>query len=851
MGIPACAGMTGAGGMTGVNICYNPPMDPADEQPIPPAADVADAFGPALGLLEFDAIRQRLAAAARTAIGAESAAALAPSADGRDVAMRQQETAEARRLLDTAGALELGPAADLRPAIRRALIGGVLRGEELRHIGALTAAARWNRTALTRRDDLPLLSGIAANLPELPDLESAVNRTVNTAGEVLDTASPELARLRRDSRAAHAALNDVMQRSLRRYQRAGITQESIISERNGRMVLFIKTEFKGQAPGIVHDVSDSGATVFIEPMGAIDPGNRWRETRLAEQREEERVLRRLSALVGQYADDITLTLHLLGRLDLAAAKGRYANALRCVAPVIIGPDEPRRLRLTAARHPLLPGEVVPTTVAIGENQSVLLITGPNAGGKTVALKTVGLLALMAHAGLQVPAQDAVIPLRDGIYADIGDQQSILESLSTFSSHIRNLRRIMAAATDRALVLIDELGSATDPEEGSALSAALLAEFRDRNTLVVATTHHRSVARLAQDAPGMVNASVDLNPRTLEPTYQLTHGVPGRSYALTIAARLGLPDSVIAAAQTHLEPAHLQTDRLLQELQEERLTVAELRRQAEATLAAAQQREQETAQQLAAVEDTKAQLVEDARRELAEQIRPVADDIRRAERSLQRREAAAMQAQSAGAGGGDGSDNGSSGRTVAEAAVDLAAERERLAAAQREITAPDWTPIAVERPPWYHDLRAGDRVYIRGVGRPVEVVSAPNAQQEIEVVIGNMRARLPVYQLDRPADRIHPAAEQAGVVYRRPASKRTLSPEVNLHGYRVDEAIAMLDTLLDDAALEGMTALKIVHGKGTGALRRAIREYLGSHPLVAAAKPGEGGAAAGVTVVELR
>ena len=827
-------------------------MDPADEQPISPAADIADAFGPALGLLEFDAIRQRLAAAARTAIGAESAVALAPSADGREVAMRQQETAEARRLLDTAGALELGPAADLRPAIRRALIGGVLRGEELRNIGALAAAARWNRTALTRRDDLPLLSGIAANLPELPDLESAVNRTVNTAGEVLDTASPELARLRRDSRAAHAALNDVMQRSLRRYQRAGITQESIISERNGRMVLFIKTEFKGQAPGIVHDVSDSGATVFIEPMGAIDPGNRWRETRLAEQREEERVLRRLSALVGQYADDITLTLHLLGRLDLAAAKGRYANALRCVAPVISGPDEPRRLRLTAARHPLLPGEVVPTTVAIGENQSVLLITGPNAGGKTVALKTVGLLALMAHAGLQVPAQDAVIPLRDGIYADIGDQQSILESLSTFSSHIRNLRRIMAAATDRALVLIDELGSATDPEEGSALSAALLAEFRDRNTLVVATTHHRSVARLAQDAPGMVNASVDLNPRTLEPTYQLTHGVPGRSYALTIAARLGLPDSVIAAAQTHLEPAHLQTDRLLQELQEERLTVAELRRQAEATLAAAQQREQETAQQLAAVEDTKAQLVEEARRELAEQIRPVADDIRRAERSLQRREAALAQA-AAGVGGisGDGSDNGSSGRTIAEAAADLAAERERLAAAQRAITAPDWTPIAVERPPWYHDLRAGDRVYIRGVGRPVEVVSAPNAQQEIEVVIGNMRARLPVYQLDRPADRIHPAAEQAGVVYRRPESKRTLSPEVNLHGYRVDEAIAMLDTLLDDAALEGMTALKIVHGKGTGALRRAIREYLGSHPLVAAARPGEGGAAAGVTVVELR
>ena len=817
-------------------------MDPADEQPIPNDTDAgaADAFGSALRLLEFDEIRQRLAAAARTAIGAEAARELAPSADARDVAMRQQETAEARQLLDTAGAPELGPADDLRPSVQRTLLGGVLRGEELRSIGALAAAARWNRTALARREDLPLLSGIAANLPELPDLESAVNRTVNSAGEILDSASPELARLRRESRSAYAALNDVMQRSLRRYQRSGITQESIISERNGRMVLFIKTEFKGQAPGIVHDVSDSGATVFIEPMGAIEPGNRWRETRLAEQREEERVLRRLSALVGQYAEEIMLSLHLLARLDLAAAKGRYANALRCVAPVIIGPDEPRRLELTAARHPLLPGEVVPTSVVIGEKDSVLLITGPNAGGKTVALKTVGLLALMAHAGLPVPAQDAVIPLLDGIYADIGDQQSIFESLSTFSSHIRSLRRIMEAATDRSLVLIDELGSATDPEEGSALSAALLSEFRDRNTLAVATTHHRSVARLAQDAPGMVNASVDLNPRTLEPTYQLTHGVPGRSYALTIAARLGLPDSVIAEAQTHLDPAHLQTDRLLQELQEERLTVSELRRQAEATLAAAQRREQETEQQLAAVEDTKAQLVEEARRELGEQIRQVADDIRRAERSLQR-----MPGPDAAVG-----DAGASVSASAFAA-DLAAERERLAAAQREIVSPDWEPIAVERPPWYHDLRAGDRVYIRGVARPVEVATAPNDQQEIEVVIGNMRARLPVYQLERPADRIHPAAEQAGVVYRRPESKRTLSPEVNLHGYRVDEAISVIDSLLDDAALEGMTALKIVHGKGTGALRRAIREYLGSHPLVATARPGEGGAAAGVTVVELR
>ena len=801
-------------------------MTSAEDQSIPPEAG----FQRAVGLLEFDQIRLRLAETTRTILGGELAAELVPSSDPRDIAVRQQETAEARRLLDTTGALELGPAEDLRPALQRALLGGVLRGEELRHMGALAAAARWNRNSLARRDDLPVLAAIAQNLPELPDLESAVNRAIGPSGEVMDEASPELARLRRESRTAWSSLNDVMQRALRRYQRSGVAQEDIVTERNGRMVLLIKTEFKGQAPGIVHDVSDSGATVFIEPMPAIDLGNRWRENRLAEQREEERVLRQLSEMVGRYSDDINLMLSLLARLDLAAAKGRYAASLQAVPPTLLGPGETRRMEITGGRHPLLTGDVVPTTIGIADGHPVLVITGPNAGGKTVALKTVGLLAMMAHAGLQVPADDAVMPLLDGVYADIGDQQSIFESLSTFSSHISNIRRIMSVATSDSLVLIDELGSATDPEEGSALAIALLSHLRDLGAMVVATTHHRNVARLAQEEPGMVNASVDLNPRTLEPTYRLTHGVPGRSYALTIAARLGLPDAVISGAQSHLEPSHVRTDQLLQELQEERLTVSELRLQAEQALTTARAREQEIAQQLETVEDTKAQLVEDARRELAEQIVDLAGRIRRAERSLERSTVSAdAQARE----------------------VDLRAEREQLAEAQREVISPDWTPIPVERPPWYHDLRAGDRVYIRGVSRPVEVVTAPDQQQEIEVLIGSMKARLPVYQLDRPADRLHPVAEQAGVVYRRPEAKRTISPEVNLHGYRVDEALNVIDSLLDDAALEGMSSLKIVHGKGTGALRRAIREYLSGHPLVAATEPGEGGSAAGVTVVQLR
>ena len=797
-------------------------MMDADEQTLPPDGG----FARALDLLEFDQIRQQLAGATRTAVGAETAATLTPSGDSRDVAMRQQETTEGRRLLETTGALELGPQDDLRPAIHRAALGGLLRGEELRSVGALVGAARWNRNTLGRREDLPLLAALAQGLPDLPDIESVVNRAIGAGGEILDDASPELYRLRRESRSVHSSLNDVMQRSLRRFQSAGVIQENIVTERNGRMVLLVKNDFKGQAPGIVHDVSDSGATVFIEPMAAIDLGNRWRETRLAEQREEERVLRQLSSLIASCNDDISLTIQLLGQLDVAIAKGRHAISLRAITPSMASSDDPRRLQMKGARHPLLTGRVVPTNIAIDVGQCVLLITGPNAGGKTVALKTVGLLAMMAHAGLQVPADDAEIPVLDGIYADIGDQQSIFESLSTFSSHIRNLREVLALATPRSLILIDELGSATDPEEGSALAAALLSEFRDRNIMVVATTHHRNVARLAQDQIGMVNASVDLNPRTLEPTYQLTNGVPGRSYALIIASRLGLPESVITTAETHLEPSHIQTDQLLQELQEERLTVAELRNQAEQSLLEARQRQEEADQRLSVIEDTKAELVEEARRALTEQIGQLMNQIRQAERSLQRQQA----------------------DQAAEGSLRL--ERQKLAQARREVASPDWNPIPVEQPPWYADLRVGDRVYVRGVARPVEVVTAPGEQREVEVVIGSMRARIPVYQLDRPAERLHPAAERAGVVYRRPENKRTLSPEVNLHGYRVDEALTVIDSLLDDAALEGMTSVKIVHGKGTGALRRAIREYLSGHPLVASTEPGEGGAAGGITVVQL-
>jgi len=872
------------------------------------AASPLGGFDRSLRLLEFDQIRQRLAGYSRTALGRDRCLSLEPVGDSLEIASRLQETDEARQFLDHGGGLEFGPDAPLGEYVHRAALGGVLRGEELHHVRQLAEASGFSREALRRRDDLPLLSGIAGNIPSLDFLAQAIRRAISPAGEVLDDASPELRQLRRDSRSAYQQLNDVMQRSLRRYQQRAVVQEPIITQRNGRLVLLIKAENKSQIPGIVHDVSDSGATVFIEPLPAIETGNRWRETRLAEEREEERVLRSLAAQVGDTGDDLQLALDLLARLDLAMAKGRYSADRRAVTPTIASPpslpDQPEepsdsgtpssfpgrgaggervlRLRITAARHPLLTERVVPINLEMGGSDRVLVITGPNAGGKTVALKTVGLLALMAHAGLHVPAEVAEFPLLDGIYADIGDQQSIEESLSTFSSHIQNLRGILDRVTPQSLVLIDELGTSTDPEEGAALAQAILDHLRNRDVMAIATTHHRGVARYVQEQSGMLNASVDLEPGTLDPTYRLTLGLPGRSYALTIADRMGLASEILEEARSLISPSQRETDGLVQELQEERAVVARLRQESEELLAQARAQQAETEARLATVEASRLELVEEARQDLQARIGGLLAQLQQAERAAENAEAeqAARRLMRPTPTAPARRPNSSAER--------FRAYQEDLSQLQKELGSTQWEPIEVERTPWQEALRSGDRVYIRGIPRPVEVITPQDADEHIEVLLGTMRARIPVYQLERPAETGLEAGNEpavgaasqpaptgmgsvpptpggidpnspgvrfrhnrdAGVYYRRP-SPRQVKTDLDLRGQRVDEALDKVETLLNEAALSGVPEIRIIHGRGTGALRSAIREYLRGHPLTASAGPAEEGANDGITVVELK
>ncbi len=789
-----------------------------------------DVAGP---LLEFDRVREQIAGYTNTVVGGERARTLSPNRDLLEIATRLQETTEAREYLDRGGALEFGPDQDFRELFQRALLGGLLRGEELFAVRELLRAARYNRTELGRHDEIPLLTSVSENIPELGDLERAISGAISPAGEVLDNASPVLHNLRQDARQAQNRLNEIMERNLRRLQRAEVVQEPLITQRNGRMVLLIKAELRARVPGIVHDVSDTGATVFVEPMPAIDMGNRWREARLAEEREVERVLRQLSGMVGLSGEDLLLTLDLMARLDLDIAKARYSAATDAVAPWVADQELAiRHLRLVRARHPLLTGKVVPVSVDLDRDQGVMLITGPNAGGKTVTLKTVGLLAMMAHAGLHVPAEEAHFPRFDGVYADIGDQQSIQQSLSTFSSHITNLKSIMSRATVHSLVLVDELGTSTDPEEGSALASAVLRYFQKIGAFVVGTTHHRGVARFVQDEPGMVNASVDLDPNTLEPTYHVTLGLPGRSYALTIAARLGVPTEVIEDARSSISSVEQATESLLQELQQERRVVDELREEAELSRAEAVRQRRELDDQLADVETTKANLVEESRQELQRRIGGILDRLGKAERTLANAELRGI----------------TESQEIAESRQEIQARRTEVREVQRQLDSPAWAPIEVERVPWQSSLKEGDRVYIRGIAQPVEVISPADGQDRVEVLLGTMRAKIPVYQLERQAEG-HPAVAAKGVYLDR-APRKGSSTELDLRGLRVDEALIRVDEALNDAALDGAGSVRMIHGKGTGALRQAIREYLGGHPLVMSAQDGEGPGGDGVTVAEL-
>lgn len=791
-----------------------------------------------LQTLEYNKILERLAQHTSFSAGRELALSLRPATDPAEVRRRQQETSEARSLQDIRPDISLGGARDVRLLVQRARLGATLLPVDLLDVRQTLISARTLKRTVTRLgNQFPLLAGLAQWLEECTDLVNEIGRCINDRGDILDSASPALARIRQELAGARDRLMERLQRLIASGEVAPHLQEALITQRSGRYVIPIRAEAKGRVPGIVHDESTSGATVFIEPLATVDLNNRWRELELQEQHEIERILAALTARVGEDGDLIERTVEILARLDLAFAKGRYSYELRAVAPRLsasgcqaapeglcpsgpLGEPKPRApLTLLKARHPLLPAEtVVPISIWLGDDFRVLVITGPNTGGKTVALKTVGLLALMHQAGLHLPVDpDSILPVFTGVYADIGDEQSIEQSLSTFSSHMRTIIGILQQAGEGSLILLDELGAGTDPVEGSALAQAIIRALLARNLLAVATTHYSELKLFAYATPGVSNASVEFNVETLSPTYELTIGLPGRSNALAIATRLGLPQELIAEATSLVAPEDREADALLAEIKQAREeTQAALARMRQAE-GEAEELHQRLARELAAIDETRRQTIEEARAQVQRELEVVRTELRSISAGL-------------------------ATETLTQDWLRQAAERVRQLEKEALPTPPPPPPAAPTGP-----LEVGDTVFVSTLGQVGELVAL--AGDEAEVQVGSFRLRTPAAALELR----HRAA---GTPQPEPSGPRVgLAPppgmELDLRGQRAEDALGQLDKYVDNAYLAGLPYVRIIHGKGTGALRQVVREALAQNPLVASYRPGEreeGGE--GVTVANL-
>jgi DNA mismatch repair protein MutS2 len=790
-----------------------------------------------LELLEFHKIREILAGFTSFSASQELALNLTPLVDAEQVRLRLRHSAEARRLLSLSPDTHIGEVTDIREMVEMAALGKVLPPQSLLEIQkTLSAAHRLRSHLMDLSHELPLLSGLAKEIVTLDQLAKDIDGCLSPTGELLDTASPKLASVRQRMREVRQELVTHLQSIITSPRARKIVQEPIITEREGRYVIPVKVECRRQMKGIVHDVSNTEATVFIEPWTTTDTQNELRQLVAEEKDEAERILRTLSAEVGAFEGETVRNIELIAELDLALAKARYAREAKATEPIIVAADRSGKtegaesggvLRLVEARHPLLKKKAVPLSVEIGRNFAVLVITGPNTGGKTVALKTIGLLSLMAQAGLPIPAQaESRIPVFDGVYADIGDEQSIEQTLSTFSWHIGNIVRIINNATIQSLVLLDELGTNTDPGEGSALGRAILLHFLSQGTMTVATTHYTELKALAHATHGMENAALDVDPATMAPTYHLTVGIPGGSNALMTASRLGLPQEIVNRARNMLSRSTQEIESLLTHLVTEQRNIESVRHGLEKELS--------EAEQSAADLKGKVHQLDEERQRIIKQTR---DQINREAAELQMR--------------------------IREAAAELRKEKSRerieqakkaLAEAEKQLNAGIWGTVAeigtpeegVEAGP----ITAGNAVWLKEAGVPATVLSVSEERGLVEVQAGKVKMSL---RLDSVEKRIPSTGEAktGGTLIKREMRKPRVSFELDLRGKRAEQVEPLLDSYLNEASLCGLSRVRIIHGIGTGTVRQIVREALTSHPLVTAFQPGEQGEGGdGVTIVSM-
>lgn len=779
-----------------------------------------------LKTLEYDKILAMLKERASCCISRELVDTMEPSGDFDTVERELKLTAEAETLFYKTGRSPVDDFPDMRHCLERMHAALFLSTGELLGIASCLKAARIAKDILANEvGEESYLYNLAGLLITHRSAEEEINRCIINEDEIFDGASPALARIRRAMRLANEKVRENLNSMIRSTAYQKYLQEPIITIRNGRFVIPVKQEYRQQVPGLIHDQSSSGATLFIEPSAVVELGNEYKKLLAEEADEIERILTELTAMLAPYADEIREDLNIMGQIDLVFAKAKLSRELNAVMPRL---NRNNYVRIVRGRHPLIPADrVVPIDIWIGKDYRSLIITGPNTGGKTVTLKIVGLFALMVQSGIFVPANEgSEFPVFEHIYADIGDEQSIEQSLSTFSSHMKNIVGILDKADENSLVLLDELGAGTDPIEGAALAMSILEELNDRHCICVSTTHYSEIKAFAMTHEGMENASMEFDIDRLCPTYRLYIGIPGKSNAFEISSRLGLPSSIIDKAKSFLKGEDVRFEDIISSAQSQRRIAEEERKMAEEAraelekLRADAERERKKLDedrnrlQAKAKEDAK-RIVADTKREMEKlivEIRSIKDiDRSAADRAIQ------------------------SARDTLRATETAVNEKEAIK--KEDNTKPPKT------------VRAGDTVNIVTLDQKATVLSAPDSKGEVMVQAGVMKLNIKLKDI-RLIEEKKAAAPTSGKVGL--GAGKQVGLELDVRGMLVDEANIMVDRYLDDAYNAGLSEVNIIHGKGTGALRAGVQAFLKRHPLVKGYRMGSYGEGdAGVTVVTLK
>ncbi|MEZ5294524.1 MAG: endonuclease MutS2 [Vicinamibacterales bacterium] len=815
--------------------------------------------------LEFDRIVEALASFALTPVGKARMLAEAPQTDRDRVAQALAATSEAVRYVEQHGVFPLRAGAGLDHALDGLEVKGrPLEALQLRILADFVASIAEAQAAVGRAPGaFPILQRVVGQLASFVEEVAAVRRAIDINGEVMDHASPRLASIRERLRRQRAALRSTLEQFVRGRDTAKYLQESVVTQRNGRAVLMVRAEHRASVPGIVHGASATGATLFLEPMAGVEINN---DIVAAEEEEAEEIFRILLDLTDRFRDrpaDFATALLVAAELDLLQARARLAHLMNAVEPVLSAAGH---LELKDARHPLLMEGVtarledaaerrvttpVPVTVLLTPPSRVLLVTGPNTGGKTVALKTTGLFALMAQAGLHIPAAPgSTVPVFRTVFADIGDEQSISASLSTFSAHITNIAGMDRALQLPALVLLDEVGTGTDPAEGGALATAIIANFMERGALVVATTHYDALKTWGTATDGVTTAAFAFDPETFAPSYRLIYGAPGRSLAIEISRRLGLPPAVIAAARNHLSDDRKRLDAHLARVDAQARALDAERRKLEREHAALADQNRSLRQREAAVAEREGRLAKRVNEKLDDRLRQARQDIDAVIAQLKEKSEALVE-QASGRARGAAVSTGEAGAARAEAAAAVG----RIVEGLRQ---PHAGPAAPDEP--VRPATVGSRVAVGGLGLEGVVVAIDGKNAEVDVRGKRMRAKTADLRVVGPAAAAGPgklaAAPKGGAgrvkVNVDLAPREGLLSEINVIGCTVEQAVDRVSKFLDDALVTDEREIRIVHGHGTGALRRGLEVFLKDHPLVARAAPApENQGGGGATIVELK